>query len=207
MSKTLGLSDLPGTATAPEDGASSNGNQRARTQLARREFLRLATAAALGTGLAFAGLANLVLPKPPLLVAIALIGTTTAVVLATDVGQAGCRLPENRRQVRQRVLRMEPSVGALMFGFELGTGVRTFLTGKAPYIILVAAVLATTHGPVAAMLVGLGFGLGRGLVPLDRAMSYEVDAWDSCSRQHGQHAIPVLAALLTGGVAVAAVVM
>lgn len=73
------------------------------------------------------------------------------------------------------MLRMRPTVGALMFGFELGTGVRTLVTGSAPYLaVLVCILVADWHVSLAA---GLGFGVGRGLLPLDRFHAGP-DFWD-----------------------------
>jgi hypothetical protein len=52
----LRLSDLPSLTTRPEGAVISRQARRARSRLARREFIRIAGAAALGTGLGFAGL-------------------------------------------------------------------------------------------------------------------------------------------------------
>jgi hypothetical protein len=71
------------------------------------------------------------------------------------------RLPEARRQIPSRVLHGGLIRGAYRFGFELGTGVRTYLPSPAPYIVLLVVLLA---GPTLgqALLIAIGFGLGRG---------------------------------------------
>jgi hypothetical protein len=73
-------------------------------------------------------------------------------------------LPESRRQIPAEVFGGSITRGAYRFGFELGTGVRTYVPSAAPYILLLTLMLA--HITLAnAILVGLGFGLGRA-VPL-----------------------------------------
>lgn len=73
-------------------------------------------------------------------------------------------LPESRRQIPAEVFGGSITRGAYRFGFELGTGVRTYIPSAAPYILLLTVVLA--HITLAnAILVGFGFGLGRA-VPL-----------------------------------------
>ena len=50
--------------------------------------------------------------------------------------------------------------GAFRFGFELGTGVRTYIPSTAPYILLL--VIVATNPPLGlALAAGLGFGVGR----------------------------------------------
>ena len=69
-------------------------------------------------------------------------------------------LPESRRQIPAEVFGGSLIRGAFRFGLELGTGVRTYVPSPAPYILLLAVVLARlTLGD--ALLVGVGFGVGR----------------------------------------------
>ena len=69
-------------------------------------------------------------------------------------------LPEARRQIPAEVFGGSIARGAYRFGLELGTGVRTYVPSAAPYILLLTVMLAhITLGN--AILVGLGFGLGR----------------------------------------------
>lgn len=74
------------------------------------------------------------------------------------------QLPEARRQIPLEVFFGGLVRGAWRFGFEMGTGMRTYLPTFAPYVLVLALVLARpTLGQ--ALLVALGFGLGRA-VPL-----------------------------------------
>ncbi|MBA9004890.1 hypothetical protein [Thermomonospora cellulosilytica] len=71
-------------------------------------------------------------------------------------------LPQNARQIPQDVLRMRPRLGPVQFGFELGTGVRTYVSSSAPYVAALALLLSHPAARVAAAA-GLGFGVGRAL--------------------------------------------
>jgi hypothetical protein len=66
--------------------------------------------------------------------------------------------------------------GSLRFGVELGTGVRTYLSATAPYVLAAGLLLCGQHWPVAA-LAGLGFAGGRATTTLlRRAAPAEWDA-------------------------------
>ena len=93
-------------------------------------------------------------------------------------------LPENARLIPQTVFRHGRYLGSFEFGFELGTGVRTYVTSSMPYALLVG--LALVSSPTEAVLTGVGFGLGRLMMtmsgvryddPEDRWASWS-DAWD-----------------------------
>jgi hypothetical protein len=71
-------------------------------------------------------------------------------------------LPEARRQIPAQVFGGSLVRGAYRFGFELGTGVRTYVPSAAPYILVVGLVL-TQPALGAVLLAGLGFGLGRAI--------------------------------------------
>ena len=73
-------------------------------------------------------------------------------------------LPESRRQIPAEVFGGSLLRGAYRFGLELGTGVRTYVPSPAPYILLLTVFLGRLT-LADAILVGLGFGVGRA-VPL-----------------------------------------
>ena len=128
------------------------------------------------------------------------------VALARDLGMVRFWMPENRRQVRQTVLRLRPVVGDLMFGFELGTGARTFVPATAPYLVAVA-VIVVPDGPISGLATGAGFGLGRGLVVVDRMLRRDRERWDATMKRFNKvwpltglvTAVVLLLALVTGG--------
>jgi hypothetical protein len=101
------------------------------------------------------------LPAPVragLLVAAALV----AWAVKADVVRGRLRLPENRRQIPFEVFGRGVVRGAWRFGFEMGTGVRTYVPTAAPYVLLAGLVLARpTLGH--ALLAAVGFGLGRAI--------------------------------------------
>jgi hypothetical protein len=139
----------------------------------RSWFLIAATAGGLTSGALF-GLLSLSIPDLPRNAGVGVVIVMMLLALANDAGVISVPLPQNRRQVRQSVLAMEPSAGAAMFGYEMGTGMRTFMTGAAPYVV-VAAILVSNSGLVAGIMAGLGFGFGRGLVPLARVRKDDPD--------------------------------
>jgi hypothetical protein len=106
------------------------------------------------------------------IVAVALLGVLREAEVVT------IPLPQNARQVPQDLLRHSPRGGALRFGFELGTGVRTYVSATAPYVLAVAVFLAGQR-PAVAALAGIGFGAGRAATPLIRRASGIVESWDA----------------------------
>lgn len=103
-------------------------------------------------------------PKPPSVVSIVGILAVSAYALANVLGVRWANyLPQNPRQVPQDVRLRGGVVGGLQFGFEMGTGLRTFMTTALPHVCLVTVLLTVTH-PRVALLVGGSFALGRAMV-------------------------------------------
>jgi hypothetical protein len=118
-------------------------------------------------------------PDPLALGVVAAVAVTAT---AREIGLVRFALPQNRRQVPQSVFYKGRQVAALQFGFEMGTGVMTYTTAAAPYVA--AAMLLMANGswqlPIAT---GVGFGLGRAVMPLSRYLSGTDDAWDDRLRR------------------------
>jgi hypothetical protein len=93
-----------------------------------------------------------------------------------EAGWLRLPLPQNARQIPQEVLRHRIRRGALQFGFELGTGVRTFVSASAPYVV-VLGLLVAHQGPAPTILTGTGFGAGRAVTAAARYASRH-DEWD-----------------------------
>jgi hypothetical protein len=94
--------------------------------------------------------------------------TATAVIAAgltllAAAAEAGAApLPVHHRQVNERWLdAYRPWVYATGFGWQIGTGVATYIKTSAVYVLIVLAAL--TGDPRVAFCVGLLFGLVRGL--------------------------------------------
>lgn len=86
-------------------------------------------------------------------------------------------LPENRRLVPQDVFRNGPVWSALQFGFELGTGVRTYLPATSPYVLALAISLFG-GSLLEAVTAGLAFALGRAVMPWMRYWAGDQDGFD-----------------------------
>jgi len=94
------------------------------------------------------------------------IALAATVVLAAKHGPVRFRvaLPENRRQIPAEVFGRSLAGGAFRFGFEMGTGVRTYVPAAAPYVLALGLVAVRPTLAVAGAA-ALGFAAGR-TVPL-----------------------------------------
>ncbi len=82
--------------------------------------------------------------------------------LASDVGVGGFRLPVHHRQVNERWLdQFRPWVYGAGFGWQIGTGLATYIVTAAVYLMVVLAALVGNGW--AAVGLGALFGLVRGL--------------------------------------------
>jgi hypothetical protein len=121
-------------------------------------------------------LSGLVAARPDR-VALGVVAAVAAVAVAREIGLVRFALPQNRRQVPQAVFYKGSRVAALQFGFEMGTGVMTYTTAAAPFVA--AAMLLLANGSWQLPIVtGIGFGLGRAMMPLSRYLSATDDGWD-----------------------------
>jgi hypothetical protein len=85
-----------------------------------------------------------------------------AVTIAADMRIGGFQLPAHRRQVNERWLdQFRPWVYGAGFGWQIGAGLATYVKTYAVYLLIVLAAL--TGNPALAVLVGVVFGLVRGL--------------------------------------------
>jgi hypothetical protein len=90
---------------------------------------------------------------------------------AVDCGAFGPILPLVRRQVDDSwVVRYRPWVYGSGFGWQIGTGVTTYLMTTAVPVCLISAVL--TGSPAAALGVGALFGLARGATVLATSRAF-----------------------------------
>jgi hypothetical protein len=130
--------------------------------------------ATLGAVLALAALGVRALHPAPTALGIAAL-VAALIATGSDAGVTGLRLPIHRRQVNERWLdQYRPWVYGGGFGWQIGTGLATYITTAAVYLMVVLAIL--TASPVAALAVGTGFGLLRGLaVLLNRRITDPVD--------------------------------
>jgi hypothetical protein len=116
---------------------------------------------AMGLGL---GVIALVVSWVPPVAEAVLVAIVAVGVLLVEAGVLRARLPQNRRQIPSDVfVRRHFWNGALQFGFELGTGVRTYLSNGSAHLLAVALVVLEPPWVVVSAA-GLLFGLARALV-------------------------------------------
>jgi len=106
-----------------------------------------------------------------------------------DMGVVSFSLPQNARQVPQEVFAFGHSRGAFQFGYEMGTGVRTYVTSTAPFVVLLGVILLV-DGALVAVVAGFGFGLGRAMMPLARYISEQRHPWDLRLKSHLRWIVP-----------------
>lgn len=111
------------------------------------------------------------------LVRLAALLVIAVLVVSQETKLVHLRFPANHRQVPQEVFANGPHRAAVQFGFELGTGVRTYLPSSAPYL-LAAALLLVPPTLFLAVLGGASFGLGRATMAAFRSASPDTDRWD-----------------------------
>ncbi|MGH3985174.1 MAG: hypothetical protein ACRDST_21410 [Pseudonocardiaceae bacterium] len=131
-------------------------------------------------------------------------GLVVAVGLFALAGECGLHhiaLPHRKAQVPSAVIGAGGDAGALQFGFEMGCGLRTHMPSNLPYLPLVAVLLVGSW--VAAVLAGLGFGLGRAAMALGRHHSRDATWWDLQWHRHGRRlriTLALAAVLLAAGI-------
>ncbi len=85
-----------------------------------------------------------------------------ALLVLYDLLVERVRLPQSARQIPEHVFVRDRRWAAVRFGFEYGTGLRTFVTSAAPYLLLLGLVTLSLP-PWQVVLAGAAFGLGRSL--------------------------------------------
>ncbi len=120
---------------------------------------------------------SLLRPIVPVAVATTLLAGALVVAMARDAGLLRIRLPENRRLVPEEVTSHGPVLGAVRFGFEMGTGVRTFVPTSLPYVA--AAAVFLLGGPSDAAVAGVGFALGRWVMAIANRWYGREGYWDT----------------------------
>jgi hypothetical protein len=146
-------------------------------------------------------LGSLVRPAVPPAVSASLIVAVGLFALAGECGLHRVALPHRKAQVPSAVIGAGGDAGALQFGFEMGCGLRTHMPSNLPYLPLVAVLLVGSW--VAALLAGLGFGLGRTAMALGRHHSRDATWWDRQWTRHGRRlriALALAAVLLAAGI-------
>jgi hypothetical protein len=148
--------------------------------------------ATLGLGLSALAWAVRAAGPAPEAALLAIAGGGALVAAAADARLAGFRLPVHHRQVNERWLdQFRAWVYGAGFGWQIGTGVVTYVKTAAVYLLIVLAAL--TGSPLLALGLGVLFGLvrglavflGRGITSPDALAAFHrrFTAWDPVSRR------------------------
>ncbi len=106
----------------------------------------------------------------------ALIAALAIMVVLREFGVVRLWLPENKRLVPEHVDRYGRVFGPLQFGFELGTGLRTYLPSGLPHLLAIAVALLAA--PLPALAAGVGFGVGRASMTVANLRFSDDNSWD-----------------------------
>jgi hypothetical protein len=82
----------------------------------------------------------------------------------------------------------------------MGTGVRTYVTATSPYL-LAAFLLLASPGLAATLAAGVGFGVGRGIVPGLRSFAPDPRDWDD-ALDHWSRSLVRMSGVMAGTVVV-----
>ena len=123
---------------------------------------------AIASGLVVAGVAQLASVPSELGFPVAVV--VAVAVAAGDLGVVAIPVPGMRRQVPQTVFHRGLSRGAFQFGVEMGTGMRTYMTTRAP-VGLVVLMIIVNPGFWIVMAAAVSFGFARAVVPMTLYLS------------------------------------
>jgi sulfite exporter TauE/SafE len=142
----------------------------------------LAAGALLGTLLGLAGRGAGVDSWVGRPVTAAVVGVLAILALVADAARGRVPLPGARRQVNEDWLRRYRGwVYGVGFGFQLGLGVATIVTTASLYLVFVLAFLSGSAA--AGALIGLSFGLARGVLLLGMANVHGPDQLRAAHRR------------------------
>ncbi len=132
-----------------------------------------------------------------------LFGVVAVAVLGREAGLWHFPVPENRRLVPERVQHLR-EWGACQFGFEMGTGMRTYSPSALPHLCVAAVVLVLPFP--AAFVLAAGFALGRLAMPVLSNAWSDDGAWTEVWSRAERVVRPLLAVTTVAGLAVAVLV-
>jgi hypothetical protein len=130
-----------------------------------------------------------------------LLATLAAGVLVREIWPAMLPIPENRRLIPEHVASHGRVLGPLQFGFEMGTGVRTYSPSALPHLLLAAVVLMIP--PAGAFAAVAGFASARWLMAVISNRYDDAGGWTDAWQRHrrtlaGLTAIGAVTALAAG---------
>jgi hypothetical protein len=142
-------------------------------------------------------LPQLLVPAPARLL---LLGAVALAVVLRESGLLWFPVPQNARLVPEDVQLLR-RYGAWQFGFEMGTGMRTYSPSALPHLVLVAVVLVVPFP--AAFAVAAGFAAGRFVMPLLSNAWSDDGSWTGRWERSEPVVRPLLALTCVGALAAA----
>ena len=130
----------------------------------------------------------------------AVFALVAAPVLLREIGLVRFPVPQNARLVPEDVQHLR-RWGALQFGFEMGTGMRTYSPSALPHLVLAAALLVVPLP--AAFALAAGFALGRLAMPLLSNAWSDDGSWTAVWARAEPVVRPLLALTCVGSLAAA----
>ncbi len=118
---------------------------------------------ATATAFAFVVVGSLVRAPFPLLVLQIVVAVSAVVLLLQEFGVLKFPILQNARLVPQFVTRI-PFWGAVQFGMEMGTGMRTYSPTALPHIMAISIVFLASWQQ--ALMAGIGFAMARAVMLL-----------------------------------------
>lgn len=140
------------------------------------------------TAFALTGVMKAVLPASFRLL---LVGAIAVVCLLREVRILKFRIPQNARLVPESVVAKGPVLGPVQFGFEMGTGVRTYSPSSLPHLMGLSICLILSFP--AAVSLGVGFAGGRMLMAFSALISGDGSRWTTMWRAKRHQLAAVLA--------------
>ncbi|WP_166353472.1 hypothetical protein [Phytoactinopolyspora limicola] len=120
----------------------------------------------------------------PLWIRLPVFGVLAISVVLRELGLIKLPVPENRRLVPEDVQKRGRVWGPVQFGFEMGTGMRTYSPSAQPHLALLAIVLVVPFAGSLAM--GVGFGAARLLMPVINNAYSDDGAWGDAWAAHAR---------------------
>jgi hypothetical protein len=153
---------------------------------------------AIPTALGIMVIGSLVRAPVPQIGRQAVVVVVAVILLLREIGVFTLPIPQNARLVPQFVTRV-PFWGALQFGAEMGTGMRTYSPTGLPHIVAVAVLLLASWPE--AVLAGAGFALGRAVMLVSFLLAPDKESADNMFTFSLPRLGPLFALLLIPAVA------
>lgn len=113
----------------------------------------------------------------PPVVRMALLGLVALAVLLREAGLITLPVPENKRLVPEHVLQRGRVFGGIQFGFEMGTGMRTYSPSALPHLVLLALLLAVPFS--GALAAATGFAIARWIMAAASITHSDDGSWST----------------------------